>query len=91
LFKFALALQTGKLRQPDFRKPAGAEAKNSHPGNTAVFNGLGIAGGAPGINALLLVGAARQDYTVIVMSNYDPPTAEAAGKKIRGLLARVKN
>ncbi len=91
LFKFALALQAGKLRQPDFRKPAAGEAKNSHPGNAAVFNGLGIAGGAPGINALLVVGAAAKGYTVIVMSNYDPPSAEATGKKIRGLLARVKN
>lgn len=86
LFKFALALQAGKLRQPEFR-----EAKNSHPGNTTVFKGLGIGGGAPGINALLLVGASAKDYTVILMSNYDPPSAEAAGKKIRGLLARVKN
>lgn len=91
LFKFALALQSGKLRQPDFRKPTDGEAKNSHPGNAAVFQGLGIAGGAPGINALLLVGAADKGYTVIVMSNYDPPSAVEAGKKIRALLARVKN
>ncbi|MBA3766745.1 MAG: beta-lactamase family protein, partial [Acidobacteria bacterium] len=90
LLKFALALQSGKLRLPDFRKPAGGESQNSHPGNTAGFPGLGIAGGSLGINALLEVGA-DQGYTIIVMSNYDPPSAEATGKKIRGLLARVKN
>jgi CubicO group peptidase (beta-lactamase class C family) len=90
LLKFALALQSGKLRIPDFRKPAGGETQNSHPGNMAVFPGLGIAGGSPGINALLLVGA-DQGYTVIVMSNYDPPSAEAVGKQIRDWLKRVKN
>lgn len=55
------------------------------------FGGLGIAGGSVGINALLEVGADESEYTVIVMSNYDPPSAEKLGRQIRGWLARVKN
>jgi D-alanyl-D-alanine carboxypeptidase len=43
------------------------------PGNDA---GIGIAGGAPGINAIC---EARGEWTVIVLANFDPPTAQAIG------------
>ena len=71
LLKFTLALQSNKLLSP-----ASTQA--------IVRGGLGIAGGAPGINAVLEFEPAG--YTVIVLSNYDPPTAEQAGQKIRALL-----
>jgi hypothetical protein len=29
-------------------------------------------------------------YTVIVMSNYDPPSAEQVGRQIRGWLKQIK-
>jgi CubicO group peptidase (beta-lactamase class C family) len=46
---------------------------------------LGIAGGAPGISAVLDSG---QDYVVIVLSNYDPPAAEGAARQIRAWIPR---
>lgn len=96
LLKFSLALQTGKLRLPDFRTTAAAAAaggnQNSHTGKPAPFPGIGVAGGAPGINAFLVAAGAESNnaYTIIVMSNYDPPSAEKLGKEIRGWLKRVK-
>lgn len=90
LLKYALALQSGKLRLPAFRKPAEGETQTSHTEKAPGFTGHGIAGGSTGINALLLVGA-DNGYIVIVMSNYDPPSAEGVGKQIRDWLKRVKN
>lgn len=88
LLKFTLALQSHKLRIPEFRSTDkerdSSSAKSPGPGF------VGIAGGAPGINALL-VADAESGYTLVVMSNYDPPSAETAGKKIRAWLAAVKH
>jgi CubicO group peptidase (beta-lactamase class C family) len=42
--------------------------------------GLGIGGGAPGINAAVEV---EGDYTIVVLSNYDPPSAEAVARNVR--------
>lgn len=47
--------------------------------------GLGIAGGAPGTNAVL---EARGEWVVIVLSNFDPPVAERLGIAIANALAR---
>jgi CubicO group peptidase (beta-lactamase class C family) len=46
--------------------------------------GIGAAGGTQGCNALL----EQMDggYTLIVLSNYDPPVAEELGRKVRGWL-----
>ena len=46
-----------------------------------VGTGLGIAGGAPGINATLDWDR-RSGYLVIVLSNFDPPTAGHAARQI---------
>ena len=89
LLKFAAALESGKLRIPDFGQQQGAPgAADDKGGKPAGFRGLGIAGGAPGINAILMVNPTT-GYTVVVMSNYDPPSAESLGKQIRDLLTRV--
>lgn len=48
-------------------------------------NGLGIAGGAPGINSALEWDP-RSGYVVIVLTNFDPPTAGAAARRIVGWL-----
>ncbi len=88
LVKFAAALEGGKLRVPQFREQAGGMNRDENGGKQSGFNGLGIAGGAPGINAILMVNPAS-GYTVIVMSNYDPPSAEGVGRQIRELLSRV--
>lgn len=50
---------------------------------------LGIAGGAEGINAVLLFNAGDGSVTV-VLSNLDEPSAERLAQAIRGTLARVR-
>jgi|GEM_PF-566453 len=45
--------------------------------------GLGVAGGAPGINAVLEI---APPYTLIVLSNFDPPSAEEVSRSIRATL-----
>lgn len=69
LLKFDLALRKGILRSPEFE---GA-------------GGLGIAGGSPGVNAVLEMTSA---HTVIVLCNDDPPSAERVAQKVRGWLPR---
>jgi CubicO group peptidase (beta-lactamase class C family) len=75
LLKFAVALKEGR-----FGSASAPESESN--------GGLGIAGGAPGINALLDADF-QTGYSSIVMSNYDPPAAERVGRKIRDLLARL--
>jgi D-alanyl-D-alanine carboxypeptidase len=77
MLKFSLALQTGKIHKPNLENQSG-------------FMGLGIAGGAPGINAAFEV-KPQTGYTIVVMSNYDPPSAEKVSKQLRNLLNRLKN
>jgi CubicO group peptidase (beta-lactamase class C family) len=50
-------------------------------------SGLGIAGGAPGINASLDWDP-RRDEVVIVLANLDPPAAGRTSRKIRSWLPR---
>lgn len=50
---------------------------------------FGIAGGAPGINAMLLAGPPN-GYTIIVLANYDPPSAEDLGRQIRQWAKEIK-
>jgi len=91
LLKFSLALQSGKLRLPSFRDPVGPEKQNSSGDNKQPGPaGIGIAGGAPGINGVLEVDFKR-GYTLIVLSNYDPPSAEKVGRQIHDWLARINN
>jgi CubicO group peptidase (beta-lactamase class C family)/predicted aspartyl protease len=49
--------------------------------------GLGVAGGAPGINAALEM---RGDYTAVVLANLDPPAAEQVASQLRDLVRRVR-
>ncbi len=90
LLKFSNALQTGKLQLPNFRESTAAGNQGSPGTKPKSFSGLGIAGGANGINAVLEVNSAS-GYTLVVMSNYDPPSAERVARQIRGWLAKVKN
>jgi len=50
-------------------------------------HGLGIAGGMEGVNAALEWNPAN-GYAIIVLSNYDPPSAERVAQHIRALLPR---
>ncbi len=51
----------------------------------SAHNALGIAGGAPGINAAVDSGLPG-DMTLIVLANLDPPTAESTAEQLRALL-----
>ncbi|MEA2415031.1 MAG: hypothetical protein QOI58_1688 [Thermoanaerobaculia bacterium] len=44
---------------------------------------IGVAGGSPGVNAVLEI---APPYTVIVLSNFDPPAAMEVGSEVRKLL-----
>jgi CubicO group peptidase (beta-lactamase class C family) len=90
LLKFSIALQTDKLQLPNFREPSATGKQGSPDAKPNSFSGVGIAGGADGINAVLEVNSAS-GYTLVVMSNYDPPSAEKVARQIRGWLAKVKN
>ncbi len=72
LLKFTIALQNNKLLSPENSRKIGGE--------------LGVAGGAPGINAALEFDS-RSGYTIIVLSNYDPPSAESVSEQIRRWVA----
>jgi len=82
LLEFAGALSAGKLvSAPTLEK------LDLHP------FGMGIAGGAPGLNAALdtgIQGAGSTTYSLVVLSNFDPPSAERLSEEIRALLRRAR-
>ncbi|MEW6757919.1 MAG: serine hydrolase domain-containing protein [Acidobacteriota bacterium] len=86
LLKFAGALKAGRLLGPGFTRwvlggpePGRAESGPSEPEPP----NLGVAGGAPGINAFL---AMEGDFVVISLANLDPPSAGSVGRKVLGWL-----
>jgi D-alanyl-D-alanine carboxypeptidase len=68
----------------DLLKYAEALRHGSIP-DVAASNGLGIAGGAPGINAVL---EQNGPWTVIVLTNLDPPAGEDVGRSLARALSR---
>jgi D-alanyl-D-alanine carboxypeptidase len=90
LLKFAAALRDGRLSLANFRQPAPTGQQVASVPKRPHFGGFGIAGGAPGINAAFETNEAN-GYTTIVMSNYDPPSAEKIARQIRGWISRIKN
>lgn len=76
LLKLVVALKMNKLLAP----------KTSEEINES---GISIAGGAPGINALVETNP-ETDYVIIVLSNYDPPAAGKVARKINSFLGRLK-
>jgi CubicO group peptidase (beta-lactamase class C family) len=91
LLKFGAALKAARLVSPAYSawilsRGEGLPETAAPPGR--VSGSLGVAGGSPGVNAALLIDADR-GYTVVVLCNGDPPAAEQALKKIRGLLPRT--
>jgi CubicO group peptidase (beta-lactamase class C family) len=77
LLKFSIAVKTGKITIPD------------DDGNPRKDKSLGIAGGSDGVNSLLLVNP-QTGYTIIVLSNLDPPASEKVGTQIRDWTKQVK-
>ncbi len=88
--RFAAALKAGRLIPPAYSSwilSRNAAAPNAGPPSGPVSGSLGIAGGSPGVNAALEIDA-DHGLTVVVLRNADPPCAEKASRKIRGLLPR---
>jgi CubicO group peptidase (beta-lactamase class C family) len=83
LRKFDDALRTHVLLDPAYTAwYFGAEdpgAPSHATGARRAMNDMGIAGGGPGVSAILESDGA---LSVIVLSNYDPPTAEQMGIEI---------
>lgn len=72
LVRFARALRAGTLvNGPEASRFVG-------PGTS-----LGIAGGSPGVNALLL---SEGPYTLVVLANVDPPAAERFARRVGPML-----
>lgn len=73
LLRFSRALQANKLLSPKW--------------TDWIFHGpehnLGVAGGSPGVNAALLI---EPPYTLVVLSNFDPPAAEEIARAARPLI-----
>lgn len=96
LLKFTLALQNLKLLGGEHTKwllsgMDSAPPAHAQKSTVPITEGnLGIAGGAPGINAILDMDV-DSGYTLIVLSNYDPPSAEKVGRQIRAWLPRSEN
>lgn len=76
LLRFANALVAGKLLPERWTNWVFGDPDAKH-------RNLGIAGGSPGVNALLEI---EPPYTLIVLSNFDPPSAEQIGQAVRPLL-----
>ena len=89
LLKYAEALQKNQLAGTKYTNLVlglfqNTENPNKRPG------GFGIAGGAPvGINAMVKTDF-KSGYTVIILSNYDPPVASELGRSIFELLMNKK-
>lgn len=75
LLAFARSLATARLRGPE---------------RLAQQGGLGIAGGTAGANAVLEADFSPGGWTVVVLENLDPPSAEGLAREIRALLDRVE-
>lgn len=93
LLRFANALTTDKLLSAAYTEwiMTGVEPSSARkaPQGPRTRGGLGLAGGAPGINALLEMDR-QTGYTLIALGNYDPPAAINVGKKARRFLAAIK-
>ena len=53
------------------------------------FYRYGHNGGSPGVNTYFGI-YEPLGYTLIVLSNYDPPSAERVGKKFNSLLSNIE-
>jgi CubicO group peptidase (beta-lactamase class C family) len=82
LLNFDEALRAGRLADPA-QTAWLLEVPEATPGRSD--GGLGIAGGAPGLNGIL---ESSKDWTVVVLANLDPPAAQQLGVAIHKQLSR---
>lgn len=81
LFHFDRAVRTHRLLRPEWsRWYFGGPVPSAASGDQSIVKAAGaFAGGAPGVNAVVV---SDGDWTVVVLANIDPPTAEALGERI---------
>ncbi len=84
LLAFDLALREGKLLPAPWTAWIYSDktAPASEGDRIAKNASLGIAGGSPGVNAALL-DAVGDEFTIVVLANLDPPSAERSAVKFR--------
>ncbi|MET0619403.1 MAG: serine hydrolase, partial [Thermoanaerobaculia bacterium] len=92
LLRFDVAMRAGKLLSPAWTAwfysdrtapPSGRQPAASTP--PKLSGGRGAAGGTSGVNAVLEMDL-DTGYTVVVLSNLDPPSAEKVSKTLRQFL-----
>ena len=100
LLKFAIALQNHTLLSPEYTGivTTGKVQTGDAPDNKYAYgfgerraNGqrmVGHTGGFPGISASFFM-YPDLDYTVVVLSNYDPPDSERVHRKVQALITQV--
>jgi CubicO group peptidase (beta-lactamase class C family) len=91
LLRFATALLADRLLSPPWTEwiLARVEPAPGKPVGDRRRGGLGVAGGAPGINAALEVDR-ETGLVLVVLANDDPPAAESLAKKARRLLDAIR-
>ena len=82
LLNFEAALRAGRLADPT-QTAWLLQVDQVTPGRSE--GGLGIAGGAPGLNGIL---ESSKTWTVVVLANLDPPAAQQLGVAIHRQLSR---
>ncbi len=93
MYNFSLALLNNKLldsKYTDWLLNGMETPQPLQAGNARREGGYGIAGGAPGMNAFLEIDF-ESGYTIVVLSNYDPPSAGNVARKLVSWARNVKN
>jgi CubicO group peptidase (beta-lactamase class C family) len=92
LLRFVQALKRGVLLPASLAgtvfgrplPPAQTAGKRNEESSQAItLPNVAISGGSPGVNAMVQVSG---PYTIVVLSNYDPPAATSLGAAVAGLL-----
>ncbi|MHA1197841.1 MAG: serine hydrolase domain-containing protein [Candidatus Heimdallarchaeaceae archaeon] len=102
LLKFSQSLFSNRIVREDLTKEVLSGKMQMKLGSDDIMYGYGFGihkygnltryghnGGAPGINSFFGV-YHPINYTVIVLSNYDPPSAEAISNNIHSLIVKMK-
>lgn len=93
LRRFILALRDGKLLDGKYTSwiltGEYPHAETEEPVLPLTSGGMGIAGGSSGVNGVVECDL-MSNTIIIVLSNYDPPSAERLGAAIRRILSRVQ-
>ena len=93
MYNFSVALLNHKLLDNKYTDWIlnGLESPQPNISSTARRSaGIGFAGGAPGMNAFLEIDF-ESGSTIIVLSNYDPPSAGNVARKLLSWAQHVKN